>query len=199
VTRIRQIPVEEFPPELAEPVAKVKQRMGFVANSAGYIAHRPQIALGFMALGRAVYSPDSTVPLALKNLVGLIASRTAGCMYCTAHAASNARQPGSDVEVRKIEEVWSYETSPLFSDAERAALAFAQCAASVPNAVTDEHFETLHRHFDDGQIVEILAVVAYFGFLNRWNDSLGTKLEDHVREFAEDHLSVLDWSVGKHT
>lgn len=197
-TRIEPLDPNALPPEMADGVAKVKQRMGFVPTAMRVLGRRPEIALGLMALGRAVYSPSGTVPLALKNLVGLVASRTAGCMYCTAHAASNASQPDSGVDARKSEAVWEYETSELFTEAERAALAFAQCAAAVPNAVTDEHFAVLYQHFDEGQVVEILSVVAYFGFLNRWNDSLATTLEDHTREFAEAHLSGLDWSLGKH-
>ena len=57
---------------------------------------------------------------------------------------------------------------------ERLALDFARAAASQPNAVTDEMFVNMQRHWSDEQIVEILGVVALFGFLNRWNDTMGT-------------------------
>jgi alkylhydroperoxidase family enzyme len=59
---------------------------------------------------------------------------------------------------------------------EKAAMDFASAAASVPNAVTDELIVQLRQHWDDGQIVEIMAVIALFGFLNRWNDSMATPL-----------------------
>ena len=90
----------------------------------------------------------------------------------------------------KIEAVWEYETSPLFSEAERAVLRVAQGAAQTPNAVTDEDFGELRKYWDDGQVVEIVATIAVFGFFNRWNDTMATELESSPLRFAEDHLSA---------
>ena len=71
-------------------------------------------------------------------------------------------------------------------------------AASVPNAVTDNLMEQLRHHWDDGQVVEIMGVIALFGFLNRWNDSMGSVLEDLPIEAGEKHLKETGWEVGKH-
>jgi alkylhydroperoxidase family enzyme len=94
--------------------------------------------------------------------------------------------------------VWSYETSELFSDAERAALRLAHHAALVPNQATDEDFAELRRHFDDGEIVEIVAMIALFGFLNRWNDTMATELEEHPFALASEVLGGVGWDPGKH-
>jgi alkylhydroperoxidase family enzyme len=69
---------------------------------------------------------------------------------------------------------------PLFSDAERVALDVAREAALVPNGVTDELFDRLRLFFDETQVVELVSVISLFGFLNRWNATLGTKVEDVV-------------------
>jgi len=69
--------------------------------------------------------------------------------------------------------------------AERVALDFAIAAASQPNDVTDELFEKMKRHWSEGQIVEIAATVALFGFLNRWNDTMATPLEEEPIEVGE--------------
>jgi hypothetical protein len=74
--------------------------------------------------------------------------------------------------------VWEYQTSPLYSPAERTTLDFAIAAASVPNAVTDAMFTELRKYWTEEQIVEIVGVISLFGFLNRWNDTLATPLED---------------------
>jgi alkylhydroperoxidase family enzyme len=66
----------------------------------------------------------------------------------------------------------------------------------VPNATEASHFDELKRHFSDRQIVEIVAVISLFGFLNRWNDTMATTLESEPRAFATDNLS--GWEVGKH-
>ena len=124
------------------------------------------------------------------------ASRTAGCQYCMAHTAGGALHFG--VEDEKLAAVWDYQTSPLFSAAERIALDFAVAAAAVPNGVTDEMFANLRRHWDEEQIVEIIGVIAAFGFLNRWNDTLATPLEDEPIAIGEKFLASHGWSPGKH-
>ena len=78
------------------------------------------------------------------------------------------------------------------------ALRLARDSALVPNLVETEHFEALRRHFDEPQIVELVAVCALFGFLNRWNDSMSTELEAVPRAFADRHLRATTWEVGKH-
>ena len=136
------------------------------------------------------------MPAELKNLVAHIASRTHGCRYCQAHALQGAGRAGAAQE--RLEAVWEYRTSDLFSEAERAALDFAVHAASVPNLVTDADFDRLRQHWDEGQVVEILAAVSLYGFLNRWNDSLATPLEEGSAAAAEAALGDKGWTRGKH-
>ena len=113
-----------------------------------------------------------------------------------AHTANNAGMRG--VEADKVAALWEYESSPLFSDAERAALRFAQAAASVPNMVTDEDADAVKQHFGEDGVVEILAVVSWYGFLNRWNDSLATELEEIAFDKASETLTDTSWDAGKH-
>ena len=171
--------------------------LGFVPNGLRIMARQPEIVKGFIALRHAVLDPSSgTVPTELKNLIAHIASKTAGCQYSQAHSIQGARNSGA--EQARLEAIWEYPTSDLFSEAERAALDLAVHAASVPNLVTDEDFERLRRHWDEGQIVEILAAISLYGFLNRWNDSLATPLEDVSAEVADAALGAKGWSRGKH-
>ncbi len=120
----------------------------------------------------------------------------AGCLYCRAHTATSALRHG--VAAEKMAAVAEYRTSPLFSDAERVALDFALAAASQPNDVSDELFARLRTHWQDGQIVELLGVIALFGFFNRWNDSLATTLESEPLETARSVLGATGWQAGKH-
>ena len=129
-------------------------------------------------------------------LVSLISSQAAGCRYCQAHMANLSRiYRASDDKIRAV---WEYETSPLFSRAERAALRLAHRASRIPNAADDSDFAELRRHFDDGQIVEIVAAVALFGYLNRWNDTMATALEERPRTVAETVIAPAGWTAGKH-
>jgi uncharacterized peroxidase-related enzyme len=182
--------------ELAGVMEASKTRMGFLPNSQLIMARRPEILRAFVQLAGAINGPGSTIDPQLRNLVSQMASRAAGCGYCMAHTAHTAGRVG--VPEAKEEALWEYETSPLFSAAERAALRVAQGAAQVPNAVTDEDFAELKRHYSDAQIVDIVAVIALFGFLNRFNDTMATELEASPIEAGQRFLAQQGWSVGKH-
>ena len=94
--------------------------------------------------------------------------------------------------------MYEFETSDLFAESERAALRLARDAASTPNGSTPQHFEQLRKHFGDGEIVEIVGVISLFGWLNRWNDTMGTQLEEEPLLFASSHLTDHGWAPGKH-
>ena len=180
-----------------EPFFQVAEQMmgGFIPNSLFTMGHRPEILQAFMVLAGTINGPGTVDP-GLKQLVAYVASNAAGCRYCQAHTSAHASHAG--VQVEKIEHAFEFETHPVFSAAERAALRLARDSALVPNLAEAEHFEALRRHFDEPQIVELVAVCALFGFLNRWNDTMSTELEGVPRSFAEQHLGRSGWDVGKH-
>ncbi|MEO6041679.1 MAG: carboxymuconolactone decarboxylase family protein [Croceibacterium sp.] len=194
VSRLQPLALEDLG-ELQPAFAVFKNRMGFIANSGLIMARRPAILHALAGVSKAILE-DGAVSLALKNCICQVASWATGCRYCQAHFANNVVRSG--VADEKLENLWDYERSLLFSDAERAALRFAAVASAVPNGVTDEVFDELKAHWDDGQIVEILATCCYVGFLNRWNDSLATTLEDIPAAAGEKHLQSTSWSAGKH-
>ncbi|MFZ3035020.1 MAG: carboxymuconolactone decarboxylase family protein [Parvibaculum sp.] len=181
--------------DLAPMLELVEASMGFVPNSLLIMARKPALVGAFAGLSVAVMQ-NSQLPEGLSSLVAFVVSRSAGCQYCQAHTHHQAARAGLPDE--KLDDIWNYERSELFSDAERAALRVAQSAAVVPNAVTDEDFAQLHEHFSEDQIVEIISIISFFGFLNRWNDTLATPLEDEPLDHAQTNLSNIGWTAGKH-
>ena len=113
-----------------------------------------------------------------------------------AHNAGGSLRSG--IDEKKLGAVWEYNSSPLFTEAERVALDFAIAAASQPNDVSDELFERMKQHWSEGEIVEIAALIAYFGFMNRFNDTMATPLEDEPIEVAQKHIAPHGWKLGKH-
>ncbi len=182
--------------EVARLAKFFNETLGFCPNSVLTMQHRPAIGQAFINLNKAVMENQAGVTSELKRLIGYISSRVAGCQYCQAHTIRAAQRYGGSDE--RLEAIWDFRSSPLYSDAERAALEFAIAASSVPNAVDDEIASNLHEHWDDGEIVEILGVVALFGYLNRWNDSMGTTLEDPAAADGDRYLADAGWSRGKH-
>jgi uncharacterized peroxidase-related enzyme len=183
-------------PEVRELARFFDETLGFCPNSVLTMQRRPEIARSFIALNMAVMRNHGRVTSALKRLLGYVASQAAGCRYCQAHTIRAAERYGAAGE--QLANVWDYRRHPAFGEAERAALDFAVATASVPNGVDEAVRENLRRHWDDGEIVEILGVVALFGYLNRWNDSMATTLEEAAALSARSWLDAAGWEPGKH-
>ena len=192
--------VAPLPPDHDQEVAEMakffNETLGFCPNSVLTMQRRPAIAKAFIALNMAVMDNKGRVSSDLKRLIGYLASMSAGCQYCQAHTIRAAERYGANAE--KMAHIWDFRTHPAFSAAERAALNFALAAAAIPNGVDADIVSELREHWDDGEIVEILGVVSLFGYLNRWNDSMGTPLEWPARESGEQFLGKEGWTGGKH-
>jgi uncharacterized peroxidase-related enzyme len=195
MARLTPLPADATP-ELQDAFAVYRRGLGFVPNSVLIMQRRPKLVKALSGLVAAVMDPEGDVTPGFKRLLAHVASRAHGCQYCMAHTAGGALRSGIDEE--KVAAVWEYRTSPLYSPAERVALDVAVAAASVPNAVSDEMFAELRAHWSDHQVVEILAAISLFGFLNRWNDTLATPLEEEAVEVGERLLVGNGWQVGKH-
>lgn len=183
-------------PSLAREFAAYEQALGFIPNSVLIMQRRPKMVQALAQLAAAVWDPGSAVDRGFKRLLAHFASRASGCQYCMAHTAGGALRLG--VDERKLDALWSYRTSPLYSEAERLALDFALAAAAVPNDVTDELFAEMRKHWSEDQMVEIVGVIALFGFMNRWNDTMATPLEAEPIEVGERFLARGGWSAAKH-
>jgi len=182
-------------PEFKERFEHYENTRGFIPNSILTMSRRPAIAAAFMQLNKVVLY-EGTVDEELKMLISLIASQAAGCLYCQAHMANlSSIYEASD---KKIAAVWEFESSDLFSDAERAALRLAVNASLIPNQATQKDFDELAKYFDEGQIVELVASISLFGYLNRWNDTMATGLEEHAAKVAERTIGDSGWEAGKH-
>lgn len=189
---------EAMDADLCAHVQFFKGPLGVIPNSVRTMAHRAPIARAFTDLNVAVMTDyGSGVTPEFKRLIGYVSSFASGCLYCQAHMIlASERFNASEA---RLNDVFDFEASTAFTDAEKAALAFAQAATLVPNAVTPEVGARLKAHWDEGQIVEIMGVVALFGYLNRWNDSMGSALEDLPLSKGEARLAeATGWSVGKH-
>jgi uncharacterized peroxidase-related enzyme len=182
--------------EVAELARFFNETLGFAPNSVLTMQRRPEIVKAFIGLNMAVMANGGRVTSEQKRLIGLLASAQAGCRYCQAHTALAAQRYGASDE--RIAQLFGYEASDLYTEAEKAAFAFAQAAAAQPNFVDAAIGERLRAHWTEEEIVEILGVVALFGYLNRWNDSMATTLEPGAQSAGDAHLHNAGWSVGKH-
>lgn len=178
-----------------EAAAFAQRMMGYIPNSVLTMAHWPELLDAFRGLVSVIYG-ESRLDNGFKRLIGHASSLAAGCRYCQAHTGHAAIE--QRIDPAQLDALYDFENSAAFTDGERAALTLAFAAGARPNGATDAHFERLREHYDDREQVEIMAVIAMFGFLNRWNDTLATSLEDAPGTFANDALTSKGWDRGAH-
>lgn len=195
MTRVPELSRDELDADVEAAMDLQVEQLGYVPNSLLTLAHRPKTAVAFARLAGEVMI-GGTLEKPLKQLIAYVASNATGCRYCQAHTAKRSTEFG--VEDEKIEHAFEFETSELFTDSEREALRLARDAALVPSDASDEHFERLRDHFTDDEIVEIVSVIALFGWLNRWNDTMATTLEPQAAGFASEKLGASGWEIGAH-
>lgn len=183
-------------PETAELAKFFNETLGFCPNSVLTMQHRPAISKAFINLNKAVMANEGRVTSALKRMIAWVSSNSTGCRYCQAHAIRAAERYGAEQE--QLDNIWEYRTHAAFSEAERAALDFSLQASQVPNGVDAEIKARLYKHWNEGEIVEMLGVISLFGYLNRWNDSMGTSIEEGAVESGDQYLGKHGWGKGKH-
>jgi uncharacterized peroxidase-related enzyme len=191
MSRISPAPPEKFA-EVSDHMERWKKLKGYPPNSWLTMVRKPKVFRAYRDLHTAVMIDAGEVPKALKFMIAEVVSVAAGDPYCAAHNAENAVEVGG-LNVKKVEALAQFETSPLFSDAERAALDLARAAGSSPSRVTDAHFVELTKHWSEDAITEMVAVLSLLGWLNRWCTTLAVEIEDRALEFGEKHLAASGW------
>ena len=182
--------------ETKELVKFFNETLGFCPNSVLTMQKNPALAKAFINLNMAVMENHGALTSEFKRLIAFVSSNTTGCRYCQAHTIRAAERYGASKE--RLENIWNFEESDCFSDQEKVALKFTREASKVPVATTKELEEELKQHWSENDIIEIMSVIALFGYLNRWNDVMGTSLEEDAVESANQYLKDKGWDIGKH-
>ena len=156
----------------------------------------PELMEIFRNLVELVMVSHANLSRQLRSELFTMASVAGGCQHCQAHGAYTLHMMGIDPD--RIRDIWTFEQSPAFSEAEKAALRLARDGASVPNTVEPGNFAELRKHYSDRQIVEMLAVISLAGWFNRWNNSIATVTDQESVDWAEANLRPVGWELGKH-
>ena len=176
--------------ELDEIFKSVEVSMGYLPNAYLTMAEKPELLKAFSNLAMTIFMSNE-IDIGTKQLIALGSSLSSRCKYCQAHTSHGAERAGINEE--KIADILRYSESDKYSDAEKAVLDVAFASGRTPNQTTKEHFENLKKYYSKTQIVDIVSVISLFGYLNRWNDTMGTLLEDIPEEFVERKLKPLGW------
>lgn len=113
---------------------------------------------------------QSTLPKATQELVELRASQINGCGFCTDMHTKEATAAGETA--MRLNLVAAWREAPVFTDAERAALALAEEGTRLADAhigVSDETWAQVCEHYDDEQAAALVCLVASINAANRLN------------------------------
>ena len=174
---IKHVSYDEATGRLRELYDRVKGPGNNVDNI--MLAHslRPHTMEGHLALYKAVlHHPGNTLPRWFREALGIHVSLLNGCIYCVEHHFTGMRRLLGDnqhaQEIRSALEA-GIPGEP-FSGKEQVALAYARKLTLAPGEVTEGDAAALREAgWDDGEILEINQVVAYFNYANRTAVGLG--------------------------
>jgi AhpD family alkylhydroperoxidase len=131
---------------------------------------RPQLARSLAAHLRDL-NETGTVAARTKELIALMVGWLNACEYCTCVHEDIARSLG--VDEATLSSLGDFATSPNFSGAERAALAATVALTREPRALPPALWEQLRAHYDEGEVVEVLAAIGLNNYLSRVTNAMG--------------------------
>jgi uncharacterized peroxidase-related enzyme len=168
--RIRTLGPEEVGPEVGAMYDRFQRQRGNIPNMFRTLAYRPEIALTAAAHMDAIFN-TGTVDQRLKEMLAVRVSQINDCVYCrTSHTALAKKLGVTEALLDAMHNI--DEHADEFTPAERAALSLAERMTTDARGVDEEVWAALREHYDEGEIVELAAVIGLFNYFNRFNDAL---------------------------
>lgn len=169
--RIRPIEPSRATGTAKQLLEAVNDEFGMVPNLARTLANSPAALQGYLALGESL--EGGSLPAKLREQIALTVSQANGCGYCVAAHCAIGKSVGlSDGELMDAR----HSSSP--DSKSDVVLRFAKQLVENRGRVTDEELDRVRRAgYGDGEIAEIVALVAWKTFANYFNQVAGTDID----------------------
>jgi len=131
----------------------------------------PKTFLAMLVMYRTLDGKWSRLAPGLRSLVQVRISQINWCAFCIDLNSANCLDRG--VTVEKLDELAAFESSALFSEEERAALAYAEAVTDSNRRSDPAMISRLREYFTDDAIVELTALIAYQNMSSKFNAALG--------------------------
>ncbi len=152
---------------------KQRRRYGEVLEPARLWGRSPKVFAALALLYGALDRRSSPLEPALRSLVTVRVSQINWCAFCVDINSATVLRRG--IAEEKLAALDRFESSPLFSTREKAALAYAEAVTFSDRRTSSEHFTRLRAHFDDDAIIELTALVAFQNLSSKFNAALGVE------------------------
>ncbi len=187
---IKMIALEDAQGALASAYEKVKTPHGTVDNVMKAHSLRPHTMEGHVSLYRSVlHNPDNTLPFWFLEVVASYVSMLNRCDYSLTHHFANARRLMGDPARAEAVRLALLDRAPerVFEGRELALLRYAGKLTTEVAHMVKADIDALHQAgCDDGQILEVNQVCAYFNYSNRLLNGLGVTTEGDVIGYYKD-------------
>lgn len=168
--RIEPRPLKDYPWYLKPFFRSQVRRYGQVLVPGQLWGRVPRLFMAVALLYGALDSRRSLLDPVLRSLVTVRVSQLNWCRFCVdINSATLARRAGSMAKVEALEQ---WQTSDLYSPAERAALDYTEAMTITDRGVTDAGMAELRRHFSDDAVVELTGLVAFQNLSSKFNSAL---------------------------
>jgi uncharacterized peroxidase-related enzyme len=167
----------ETPPDFPYPwylrvlLWKQRRRYGRELEPVRLWARLPGAFLAMQAMYRALDRKGSTLEPALRSLIQVRVSQLNGCEFCVDLNSFMGAERGASAA--QLQALAAFESSPLFNEREKAALAYAEAVTRSDLSVDAALMARLRRSFEDQAIVELAALIAYQNMSSKFNAALG--------------------------
>ncbi|BBX26957.1 hypothetical protein GCM10009632_12270 [Mycolicibacterium alvei] len=148
-----------------------KRQFGEVPEPFAVAAHHPRLLVANGVHEMLLQSGSKKLPATVRELAVFWTARTVGCSWCVDFGSMLMRLENLDVE--RLKSIDDYATSPLFTEDERAAIAYANAMTTDPHTVTDEQVADLQRRFGDDGVIELTYQIGVENMRSRMYSALG--------------------------
>jgi len=148
-----------------------KRKYGAILEPARLWGRTPKVFAGVALLYGALDRSSSPLEPTLRTLITIRVSQINWCPFCV--DINSATAVKHHISEEKLANLAQFEGSELYSEREKAALAYAEAVTFSNRETKQAHFDRLCKHFDDDAIIELTALIAFQNLSSKFNASLG--------------------------
>ncbi|MDJ0393789.1 carboxymuconolactone decarboxylase family protein [Rhodococcus sp. G-MC3] len=167
--------------------------VGEVPEPFAVFAHHPKLFFASLTQELAVGKASTRLPVSVRELAVYRVAWTLGCAWCVDFGTMMQRLDGLDID--RLREIGAYATSPKYTDAERAAITYADAMTGTPSTATDEQVVDLEARFGRAGVVELTYQIGLENMRARINSSLGITEQG----FSSGDACRVPWQDGQRT
>ncbi|MGH7859827.1 MAG: carboxymuconolactone decarboxylase family protein [Candidatus Binatia bacterium] len=176
MARVSFVEYEKAEPRTKEMYDKVQGRFQMVLNIGKVMGHAPELMSPFNDFIMEILK-DGRIEWKTKELLILKSTLLNECHYCVIQHETLSKRLGIPEEKIAALDGDKYKTSSLFSDAEKAILELCEQVWRDANRVSDQVWARVRKHYDEGQVIEILATITAYIMVSKFGDALQVELE----------------------